>query len=617
MSSTILKGHFKSHGKLITEVLGSGLYSRIESVIAEFVANAWDANASQVHITYPDKDFQTDPDATIVIKDNGEPFDWERLFSLSAETKVATGAVTRDIIGDKGIGRFAGFKIANNITFSYVENKKETFLEYDFKKIKSTPTLEELPLEVKERAHKSKEKIKQVQLSSLFTEHPFPTRETLTNFLLEEFGLTKEFKLFINGHEITEDDLKNNAKIHTLQHKSPIFGKVEGMIVVKKGGKGMKRDSGVIVRINNRRVDGPDHFNNNDLKTTVLKRMYGEVSVNDLSDLIHSGRESMLLSPKYQSFTEWLGGEISKIGNQIITDQKTDVYDLIVKIPQVAERLHALPAFQKEETKKILEYISPKLGRVRNEKSLLETIGLLVIRAIESNDFASVLRKLESTSNEDIAGLRRLLNHWGFKELVRNSQIVKDRLVMLNKFSQIISDDTSDELHDLHAILEKNPWIFEEKFSIFTSNRQLRTIAQQLQSNRTVTSQKRPDLILKTNSKDFLLVELKKPGLRVGVDEATQTLKYQNELKKMHPNMRDMDSYLIGHEFDEEALEIYPEGNSQRIHLLSLSELLSSAQERLNWLHTNLQEESEGLLSSNQSEFAAEEIGVTMQDLGM
>jgi HSP90 family molecular chaperone len=100
--------------------LGIGLYSNLPSVVSEMVANAYDADATEVDIA-----IQGD---SIVIKDNGLGMNIEdankkfltvgydkRKNEKNVEGKVLTPKFSRLPMGRKGIGKLSTFAIANTV----------------------------------------------------------------------------------------------------------------------------------------------------------------------------------------------------------------------------------------------------------------------------------------------------------------------------------------------------------------------------------------------------------------------------------------------------------------------------------------------------------------------
>ncbi len=129
----------------IIDHLGLQMYQSPVAAIAELVANAWDADADKVEITLPDLLTES---AEIVIKDNGHGMDFNqcrdrflnvgyaRRGNKNVERSPRKG---RRILGRKGIGKFAGFGIAQVIRVETISgvNGEATIFEMDMAKLRS------------------------------------------------------------------------------------------------------------------------------------------------------------------------------------------------------------------------------------------------------------------------------------------------------------------------------------------------------------------------------------------------------------------------------------------------------------------------------------------------
>lgn len=100
----------------VLDHLGLNLYSNIPAVLAEAVANSWDADATRVRITV-DRDSQT-----ITILDNGHGMDLEdvneKFLAVGYRRREEESPVTargRHVMGRKGIGKLSLFSIAGRI----------------------------------------------------------------------------------------------------------------------------------------------------------------------------------------------------------------------------------------------------------------------------------------------------------------------------------------------------------------------------------------------------------------------------------------------------------------------------------------------------------------------
>src|SRR6266853_2040707 len=108
------------HGRII-EHLGIQMYKSPVAAIAELVANAWDAEATEVRITLPK---ESGEGGQIIVEDNGLGMTFDECQSRylnvgygrrGKDAAQASGDLKRPVLGRKGIGKFAGFGIARVI----------------------------------------------------------------------------------------------------------------------------------------------------------------------------------------------------------------------------------------------------------------------------------------------------------------------------------------------------------------------------------------------------------------------------------------------------------------------------------------------------------------------
>lgn len=581
---------FQVDTRLVTEILSRGQYSHIKSIISEYVANAWDADATEVQITIPD-DFTSDP---IIIEDNGEGIDLD-LFSVVAMNKQVKNRKrtpsNRTVIGSKGIGRWSGFAFADKIYFETRKDGNCYKFALDKKDLANHESLTEYECSVTEEECELPPGTKVTLISTQKMVNPSP--KTIRDELLLEFGFSPDFIVYVNKQRLAEEDLPGEK--YVIDEKVPEVGRITGYINVLDFAT-RKTNPGIIVRVSGRRVVGPDFFGTeDDYPKKILARIRGEVNADGLADIITSNREAFIeYDEKYLFLKGWIQDKLSKIASSIQDEENFDVTKEILSLPTVKERYNQLPPYFQKEYFKQLQKFAPKLGRLRKDKDLLTLFGLLLLRAMESVDFQSILSKLQETDSRDIASLAKVLRDWGFGEITRASNLIQERLTVLQRFSDFVENDKTLELAHIHSVLESNTWILDERYDLFISNQSLKTTIEKL-GGQIVGKQrkKRPDLILKRGRRDFLLIELKRPKEVIDLSHAAQVLQYRAAILKEFPEMRDLDIYLVGREFDESVRINYPEGNVQRLRLLSLKEIVQAAYDRLRWLSDELKNQYE------------------------
>ncbi|MFL6439335.1 MAG: ATP-binding protein [Terriglobales bacterium] len=121
----------------IIDHLGIQMYQSPVAAIAELVANAWDADATTVEIELPT---EIGKSAVIVMTDNGDGMTFQecegRYLKVGNNRRDKPDARTttgRAVLGRKGIGKFAGFGIAQTISIETISRATGEKTAFDLK----------------------------------------------------------------------------------------------------------------------------------------------------------------------------------------------------------------------------------------------------------------------------------------------------------------------------------------------------------------------------------------------------------------------------------------------------------------------------------------------------
>lgn len=576
--------------RIITEVIGKGQYSQFRSVLAEYIANAWDAEAGQVSITIPD-DFTTDP---IVIFDDGKGILESKFirvgFNIQTEN-TTTSTYRRPIMGMKGIGRFSGFAFAESIKYESNNGIEQVTCEFNREELLKHKDITSIDIPSNIIQVTTPSTWTKVTLSCIDQQYNIPTVDQVIRDIVLDFGVISDFIIEVNGRRCESTPIDGEQIV--LDEINPVFGHVSGIIRISKI-QSKKMKAGIIIRVRNRRVEGPTFFGLDEAYSAkVINRIYGDVNADGLQDIISSGREAFIQHDDgYIELVEYLKEKILIAIQKIESETVQSIEEIIYSLPKFKQRLNKIPAHLQSTCNIQIKKIAPRLSRIKNDRDLLEIISILVLRAVENADVYTVLNELEQTSNTDISALADIFEKWGIGEITQTFNLLRSRMEILFRFTEIVNDKEALELQDIHKILESNTWILDDRYSLFTSNKGLRNIAEKMGKEYTGSSGRdRPDLILKRDKDDFVIIELKAPSVEVSFIEVGQALKYRTELRTMIPEARDIDVYIIGKGYDTTSRDNFPTGNAQRVHLTSLDQILQEANSRLLWLSGAFQEE--------------------------
>lgn len=308
-NSSIEELHIRPYARLIT-MLGDQLITNETVALTEIIKNSYDADASWVKVTFKDfgQNFQVIPGkSSIIIEDDGCGMTddtlkkhWLNPATPEKLQRKKSHPITpkrRIIQGEKGIGRFAVFKLGNmiNITTRYAQEKesgvfgipedKESVLRYDLTKYdedllstygsdQSKPLfLEQIPVfynqqepqvindqdiilgsnKAKRSAHGttieisalrgewSKQKVKNI-ISAVERLRPVSQREMIKDFA---------FNIYFNKGD---SDLRN-SEVENVQRSETIDTLIENKAVLKvTSGKFIQKDQCYYFNLNNKPV---------------------------------------------------------------------------------------------------------------------------------------------------------------------------------------------------------------------------------------------------------------------------------------------------------------------------------------------------------------------------
>ena len=195
--------------------LGLSLYSSTPAVLTEIVSNAWDADATEVHINVDVGKNE------ITIKDDGHGMDANDIrgkflnvgYARRTDGRAKTLIYKRDVMGRKGIGKLAMFGLANKVSiYTKKQNENVIGLKVDVQKLQQA-------IENHDGKGYQTEDIDDLSVFDLpkgtmivLSEIDLKINKTasyLKKHLSRRFSILGDefnFKVFVNGQEVTVED---------------------------------------------------------------------------------------------------------------------------------------------------------------------------------------------------------------------------------------------------------------------------------------------------------------------------------------------------------------------------------------------------------------------------
>jgi len=111
----------------ILELLGPSLYTNIYYVLAELVANAYDADAHNVYIISNKDDITVEDDGKGMSYNNGDVQKYLNVAAVSRNTNEdAETELKRKKMGRKGVGKLAALSVSENVLIKTVSDKEKS-----------------------------------------------------------------------------------------------------------------------------------------------------------------------------------------------------------------------------------------------------------------------------------------------------------------------------------------------------------------------------------------------------------------------------------------------------------------------------------------------------------
>jgi len=527
--------------------LGLNLYSNVPAVLSELIANAWDADSTEVRITISDNEIE--------ILDNGCGMNEEdintKFLNVGYQRRKKssddlTPKLKRKVMGRKGIGKLSIFSIAEHIE---VYTKKENTIGISMK-------VEEI-----------REKIEQKQpyhpKEVLISEDVKISSDTGTRIVLKNLKkrVASSIDKLIDENEISIEDRdyfhklefaitygnyskENFSKIDKDKlHARPVSSLEEGSV---SGWIGLVKESGGL-------QDGSDNLN----KISVLAR--GKVALEDILELYREGglytkfligeiradfldvtEEEDIATSSRQDFIQ-NDARFIKLKNFIFKELKfiqkaradykiADGAKKAEEIPAIKEWLGTLQGDTKSSAKKLFGRIN-SIATDEKHRNTLYKHGVLAFEYLHHKEKLQQLDSLEVGSIEIAV---QLFSDLDDIEASWYYQITEGRLEVIRKLKEHIQGDSLEKIIQKH--IYEHLWLLDPSWDRATEVPAMEESIKDGLGKLKLTEEERSgrlDIKYKKVSGKHVIIELKRYSVNTKVGELVdQVKKYKKAVKK-------------------------------------------------------------------------------------
>lgn len=577
------------------EHLGINLYSNMAAVLSEIVANAYDADATEVRIVW---DRTND---RVVIEDDGSGMTAtdvdERFLTVGYRRRKGQPGVTprfgRKPMGRKGIGKLSLFSIADTVTVETArDDERNAFcmkLPDIRSKIEATDEKDtDYAPEIVDPAGIDFEHGTRITLTDLTRAQTVATPKALRKRVARRFQVIEspEFRVFIDDVEVKVADREYYDKLQylwTYGDQEDVVSRADAVeehetrpTSAAPGGVSVSGWLGT-VKESQQLKDGEDGDNLNRIAIFVRGKMaqedildaftergvyasylIGELRVDGLDtwlddtdrdeDAATSSRQSLVEGdPRYSDLKGFIATELKYIQNRWGNLRVDSGARKAMEIPEVSEWIQGLKPKTRDSAKKWIG----KLNRIGvgdgiEKRALIKQAVL----AFEFHRMNENLERLETISDEGVPVLLDIFAELDGLEANLYGQIVKARIGIIETIENKVDDNALEKV--IQEYLFDHLWLvdpaWERAESTEYMERQVQKVFESADASLTDEQKNgRIDIGYRKTAGKHVVVELKRPGRVVTtVELLDQITKYRAGLE----------SILASAGRDEEPIEI-------------------------------------------------------------
>jgi len=531
------------HAGGLVKHLGLQMYTSPTRAIAELISNAWDGEAAKVHVKIPlGQDFS---DASIIeIVDDGIGMTFEECrdeyLIVGRDRRREEGEFSKNnkrrIQAHKGLGKLAGFGIANLIEVRTVKNKWLTHFSMDYDKIEKAKLAGDCRLDIIEDTKTNEKDGTRIILKKIKLNRAIAKDRFFTSMARRFSILSNEFKVFINGDQLEKKEMPLEFRFPEGASKwnketIPGCGEIKWWIGFTKDPIKDEVSQGISVLSRGKIAQEPWFF----LLTGGLwaqhgkEYMTGEVivdEIDDVEDLISTDRATVRWShPMLMPVVEWGQQKIKELIKEWARKRSEKKLAILREKIRYAEIIAKYQPREQAEIRYVFEKLasSPTLG---DDK--IYAISLSFLKAFQNEHVMALIRDMDAMSPEAQEEIWNLICEYDVLEAIDTFQKLKARRDIIKKLSEMI-DRGAAERPDMHDFLKAHKWILEPRFEYMRPETSLdRLLIEEFGLSETDTpdGKKRVDFFCLAGLKSIVIVELKRPGRAVPRNELDRARDY-------------------------------------------------------------------------------------------
>ncbi|MGW5225241.1 ATP-binding protein [Nocardia niigatensis] len=618
--------------RLAIDKLGIRLYDRVSAVLAELIANSYDADATEVEVVLPWGAMLAgivraadEPAYEIIVSDNGHGMTAEEVnehyLMVGSDRRVRTGSDLsrerrRPVMGRKGIGKLAAFGICRTIEVITAGSRDEdrtplgwsvSHIVMDLDDMLSDTERDYFPRPGRLDGTFTSRRGTTIILRN-FLRKRVNTGTELNRQLAARFGIERaDWRVEVRNAIGQESFILSQLPIDVMEEtrvdvgRVPVrFGRqflpVTGWIAYSK----QPAMAGVRIYARGKIVAQTRDFGISSGFTGEFKlRSYlvGAIHVDwldDDDDLVRSDRQDIMWSsPRGEALAQWgraLIREIGRLGEKSI---RRRVWEEFVERSRIHETLDAIAPGDRVFRDSVLDaariLVAHKDRAAMDDPTHIENMLRLALSLGPQRSLLDTLEEIAEDADPALDVVVALFERARVAEIYSLGQIASERVAVVNRLRSLIAERRSLE-RPFQELIESAPWLLAPEWTPLGMNESLKRVrasferwyAQKFGTPLVTTSigseKREPDFVLLHDSGELWIVEIKRMDYHLTDEEYNRAVNYLYELDHfLDENPR------IGAQFPRRRLTFIVD-HIDRLGPASLSSLVSDQRvDRRTW----------------------------------
>jgi hypothetical protein len=558
--------HMSILGRLL-EHLGVQMYKRRTVAVAELVANCWDAGADNVWITVPEPDAYDRITSVIEVRDDGigmSPDEVDGFYLVVGRNRRKQGqpaAKGRAEMGRKGIGKLAGFGVATRMSVMTWKDGTATEIDMNLGALKREPGVSQdviIPGTVAPVSQGLGPSGTRVRLTDLKHKTPLNLQD-LREALGRRFSRRArgQMKIHLNGVFVADPRLDLEIRVPADADYAtsvlPDGNEVRYYYGFTRKPIQSRELRGWTIYVREKTAEAPPFYFNVEGTASgqhSTKYLTGEIyadfidaGTDDESDLVSTDRQEIDWEDERVRYLRQWGEAVTRKALRERSETKgSELERTVLEQDKFRARIDRLDPASQRQVSRFLKL----LGESEPDDERVEVLADSLIKSFEYRHFHDVIHEIESVEDNP-EELQRLLSHladWKVLESRTILEIIHGRLGIIEKFHQMIVNDApettktvgQDNMHDLIA---EYPWLINPEWQVLAEER---SISRQLREWNAeyvtdAAAQMRYDFLALTDASRLVIIEIKRAGHPVTLEETQRLEVYQDRLLQAHSNV--------------------------------------------------------------------------------